>query len=105
MEGISVQAHHFSDGLYCKEIILKDAAEVISHKHKYDHLSVLAKGTAVVTVDDEQTVYYSPAVINIKADTNHSVRAIGGDAVWMCIHATDESDETKVDKVLISDKL
>ncbi|MBT4947249.1 MAG: hypothetical protein HON27_13925 [Candidatus Marinimicrobia bacterium] len=105
MEGISVQAHHFSDGLYCKEILLKDDAEVISHKHKYDHLSVLAKGTAVVTVNDEQTVYYSPAVINIKADLNHSVRAIGGDAVWMCIHATDETDETKIDKVLVNDKL
>lgn len=101
MQEIKNVEHYFSDGLYCKMMIIADGSEVVSHKHNYDHLSVLAKGCAIVEVDDEQYTFYAPSIINIKKGKRHSVRPVNGDAVWLCIHATDETDADKIDEVLI----
>ena len=67
-------------------------------------MSVLAEGCAVVWQGDSQETYYAPAIINIKAGVQHSVEAVNGRVVWLCIHATDETDESTVDEVLIEKK-
>jgi len=92
--------HHFADELYCKEIHVKAGHFICKHKHTYSHLSVLAKGKAVVTADGVQKVYTAPCVIEIKANVMHQVDAIE-DSVWLCIHATDEKDASKVDDVIV----
>lgn len=103
-QGFSVQKHHFIGGVYCKEIILKNDCEVLQHKHEYDHMSILTTGCVVVDCDGEVESYFAPAIIEIKAGKNHSVTAVNGDASWLCIHKTDETDESKVDDVLIQKK-
>ena len=93
--------HHFSSGLYAREMHVSDGYSVVTHEHTYDHLSVLAKGIALVTVDGIQSTYYAPCVIEIKANKAHGIVAVG-DVVWLCIHATSETDANKMDEVLIS---
>jgi len=103
-QGFSVQKHHFIGGVYCKEIILQNDCEVLQHKHEHDHMSVLTKGCVVVDCDGDIQTYFAPAIIEIKAGKSHSVTAVNGDANWLCIHKTDETDETKVDDVLVQKK-
>jgi quercetin dioxygenase-like cupin family protein len=98
---MKVISHHFIGGVYAKEMLIPDGYEVISHSHKFDHMSVLTQGCVIVEADGEQSTYYAPAIIEIKAGTNHSVRPVNGDAHWICVHATDCVDESKVDEVLI----
>jgi DNA/RNA-binding domain of Phe-tRNA-synthetase-like protein len=45
-------------------------------------------------------VYEAPACIEIKKQTNHMITALE-DAVWFCVHATDETDVDRIDEVLI----
>ena len=71
------------------------------HVHKYDHMSVLTEGCAIVWKGDEQTTYYAPAIIEIKAGIKHSVQAVNGRVVWLCIHATQETSKDNIDEVLI----
>ena len=92
--------HHFSDGLYAKQMTLPKGHFAVSHKHNYSHLSVLASGVAVVDVDGVESTYTAPACINISASVEHKITALE-DVVWFCIHATDEADATKIDEVLI----
>lgn len=93
--------HHFSDGLYTKQMTLKKGYWAVSHAHNYDHLSILATGVAEVTTDEHETVVYiAPACIQIKKGVNHGILALE-DATWFCIHATNETDPDKVDEVLI----
>ena len=94
--------HHFSDGLYAKETIIPKDSILVQHKHAFSHLSVLAKGSVLVMVDDEVTEYQAPACINIVAGKNHGVKALE-DSVWYCIHATEETDVNKIDEVLIKE--
>lgn len=92
--------HHFSAGLYAKQMQIPAGHFAVTHAHAYDHLSILAKGHATVEVDGEVTEYQAPACICIAAGKHHQVIALT-DIVWFCIHATDETDPDKVDEVLI----
>jgi hypothetical protein len=63
---------------------------------------VLAAGEALVEVNGITKLYKAPACINIAADAEHTITALE-DVVWYCIHATDETDVEKIDKVLIKE--
>lgn len=93
--------HHFSDGVYAKQMALPKGHFAISHKHAYSHLSVLAAGVAVVDADGAEKTYTAPACINIPAGVEHKITALE-DVSWFCIHATDVGDPEKVDDVLIA---
>jgi quercetin dioxygenase-like cupin family protein len=92
--------HHFSDGLYAKEARFPAGVAILKHTHDFSHLSILAKGKVAVMRGDVVEIISAPACIEIKAGLVHGVKAIE-DCVWFCIHATDEKDESKVDKVLM----
>lgn len=92
--------HFFSGREYAKKMELPAGHYAESHAHEYDHLSILAAGHVVVTLDGEKQSYVGPTCITIKAGATHRIDAIT-DSVWFCVHATDETDPEKVDQVLI----
>jgi quercetin dioxygenase-like cupin family protein len=92
--------HYFADNLYAKQAHIPAGLRLGKHTHAYTHLSILAKGEVYVYVDDIRHYYQAPACIEIKANLVHEVEALS-DVTWYCVHATDETDETKVDEVLI----
>lgn len=92
--------HHFSAGVYCKQMSLPQGYAALSHAHAFDHLSVLAKGRARVETDDGTATYDAPAVLTIAAGVHHKITALT-DIEWLCIHATDETDPAWVDDVLM----
>jgi quercetin dioxygenase-like cupin family protein len=99
--------HHFpsdhlvtSSGVYIREATLRAQSQVETHKHTYDHWGVLVSGSAAVEVDGEVIVYDGLSIIDIKADKEHKITALT-DIVWLCIHATNETDPAKIDEVLI----
>ena len=92
--------HHFSSGVYAKQMHLPKGYVAFSHSHEYDHLSILAKGSVILRTDDYTKEYESPACITIEAKTYHQIEALE-DTVWFCIHATEETDVSGIDEVLI----
>lgn len=94
--------HHFSTHIYAKQIVLDKDTIVVQHKHKFDHLSILAQGKVLVLFEDDAVEYTAPACINIVKGVDHAIKALE-DSVWFCVHATDETDATKVDEVLIQE--
>jgi quercetin dioxygenase-like cupin family protein len=93
--------HHFSGGVYAKQMFIPKGYVAATHKHNYSHLSILALGQVIVSTDDSVESYNAPACIEIQAGTHHKIEALQ-DCVWFCIHATDETDEDAIDAVLIS---
>jgi mannose-6-phosphate isomerase-like protein (cupin superfamily) len=94
------QMHHFSDGLYAKQMLIPAGYVVFNHTHEYSHLSMLASGDVVVEVEGVANEFSGPACIEIKAGLEHKIFA-RTDAVWFCIHATSETDVDKIDEVFI----
>lgn len=91
--------HHFSAGVYAKEIHVPAGHTVGQHAHTFDHLSLLARGTVIVHTDEMTQTFQAPACITIKAGIHHEITALT-DTVWYCIHATDVTDPDKVDESL-----
>lgn len=99
--------HHFSDGVYAKEISVSAGEEIFKHRHdSYSHLSILAVGI----VDLYRTDMYkridvvrleAPRCIEIPKGEHHRIVAVTN-CVWFCIHATEEKSVDKIDSVLIS---
>ena len=92
--------HHFAGGVYAKEIRIPAGYRLKSHKHRYDHLSVLSSGEALISYGEEPFRVTGPAVVTILAGLEHSLEAIT-DLVWLCIHATDAADPATADELLI----
>ena len=93
--------HHFFPGMYAKEVRISRGHVLLSHKHLFDHLSILASGGILLDVDGVRTLHNGPAALNIVAGQHHEVHALT-DVVWFCIHATDETDVDKIDETLIA---
>jgi quercetin dioxygenase-like cupin family protein len=87
--------HHFSDGLYAKKARIRPGQWLVQHKHNYEHMSILAQGRCLVTVEGKTTEYVAPTAIIIAAGAEHKVFAIE-ETVWYCVHAT---EATTVDEV------
>jgi quercetin dioxygenase-like cupin family protein len=92
--------HYFAGGVYAKQMTIAKDCKIPTHKHVYDHLSILAKGRVQVTVSRETVEYVAPAAIEIKRDLVHTLTAIE-DSVWYCIHATEETDPESANKTII----
>lgn len=93
--------HHFVGGLYAKETRIPAGTKLVQHVHNFDHLSALMKGSVMVEVDGKGEVFVAPKLLTIAAGKEHEVTAIT-DVLWVCLHATDETDPEKVDETLIA---
>lgn len=93
--------HHFCDGVYMKECHIEHGFQFPQHEHPFDHLSILARGQAAVTVDGKTEIYQAPKIITIKAGKIHTVTALS-DIVWICSHRDDVTDPAKIDESILS---
>jgi quercetin dioxygenase-like cupin family protein len=94
--------HHFSGREYARKMVLPAGHKADTHRHNFDHLSILASGIARVTVDGETTLHIGPECLTIRAGAVHYIEAVTG-IVWYCIHATDETDPARIDHELIKE--
>lgn len=92
-------AHYFGGGVYVKEAVIPAGTLLSQHVHKYDHISILASGTAVVSVDGASETHTGPACLVISAGKEHKVESVT-DVVWFCIHATNETDPDVIDEAV-----
>lgn len=88
-EGAGV-IHHFCDGVHMQETFTKHGYTFPQHEHPFDHLSVLAKGSARVVVDGKASIHHAPEVMLIKAGKIHTVTALT-DIVWIYVHQDSEA--------------
>lgn len=82
----------FVGGTYIKQFDLPKGMAILSHKHAYDHASILASGKARIRINGAWHEREAPAVVSIAAGEEHLIVAID-DAVWFCIHAVDQASE------------
>lgn len=63
------------------------------HKHNFDHVSLLTKGSVSVEIEGEKTTkFIAPAVIIISKDKMHRITALENDVMWWCIFAMRDLD-------------
>jgi quercetin dioxygenase-like cupin family protein len=100
--------HFFGGEVYAKELWMRKCGQSVQqHIHAYDHLSLLVRGSARVTVDGVGTDYQSPTGITIAAGKSHTVLALEDDTLWYCVHAVPSelrgATVVAIDEVLVQE--
>jgi quercetin dioxygenase-like cupin family protein len=73
------------------------------HAHLFDHLTLLAKGKLLVTVDGVATEFTAPNMIYIRAGKVHELEALVNETVAYCIHALRDHEGNILDPSMIPD--
>jgi len=90
--------HHFGGGMYAKRTLIRAGITLAQHRHKHDHLSILASGSVVLEVEGAQRVLRAPAELTIEAHKHHLVRALT-DSVWYCIWPDEyDTDQARIEE-------
>lgn len=64
-----------------------------SHKHAYDHVTLLAQGSVEVSVDGEAPKkFHAPTFIVIRKECKHQFKALTDDVVYYCVFALRNKD-------------
>jgi hypothetical protein len=92
--------HYFAPGVYCREIFMPAGAMVIGHKHKTEHMNIVITGAARVMIDG--IVQEIRAPFSFKSGVGvRKVLFIIEDMRWMTVHPTEETEEGKLETLLI----
>lgn len=92
--------HHFSNGVYAREITIKKGTLLTGKMHATAHLNIISKGDISVLTDEGVRRIKAPATIFSKA----GIKRVGyahEDTVWTTIHGTFETDLEKLEAELI----
>lgn len=87
--------HHFSPGVYAREIHIPADTTLVGEIHKYPQLNILSQGEISVSTDDGIKRISAPFTIVSPAGTKRVAYA-HTDCVWTTILHTEETDIDKI---------
>jgi quercetin dioxygenase-like cupin family protein len=89
--------HHFSDGIYTREIFMPAGLLVVGKVHKTTHLNVVVSGRCEVMINGEIKEFKAGDIFE-SLEGSQKTLYIFEDTKWLTIH-TNLDDEKDVDKL------
>lgn len=83
--------HHFSEGLYARELRIPAGTTLVGHIHLQGQINFLMSGTIRVTTDTGVETLTAPRIIVSEPGTKRAGHALT-DTVWVTVLATSETD-------------
>jgi hypothetical protein len=83
--------HHFSRGVYGRELLIPKGTCIVGRIHKYSQINVLLRGDISVLTEDGIKRMQAPAIITSPAGTKRAGYA-HEDTVWVTFCGTDTTD-------------
>ena len=91
MEQIQIEpVHHFADGLYAREILIRAGTILTGKVHSTEHLNIVSKGRIVVWTEDGMKEVAAPCTLVSRPGTKRVGYALE-DTVWTTIHANPQN--------------
>jgi len=87
MEQIPIEpVHHFADGLYAREILIRAGTILTGKVHSTEHLNIVSQGRIAVWTEDGMRIVTAPCTLVSRPGTKRVGFALE-DTVWTTIHA------------------
>jgi len=93
--------HHFSKGVYARELYIPAGVTLIGEIHKFENLNILSKGTMIVTTEEGMIEVSAPFTVVSPPGTKRAAHTLT-DCIWTTIHGTDETDVDKIEHQFIA---
>jgi len=94
--------HHFSDGLYARELHIPAGTVLTGKIHKLRNLNILSAGEISVLTEHGVVRVKAPFTVVSPPGTKRIAYA-HSDCVWTTIHATEETDVDKIERAFTTD--
>jgi hypothetical protein len=88
--------HHFSQGVYARELFIPKGTLLTGQIHKYEQLNIMSKGELSVLINGEWKRCRAPFHVVSPPGTKRIAYA-HEDTVWTTIHGTEERDLVKIE--------
>lgn len=93
--------HHFSEGIYAREITAPAGVMMTGMVHKHEHLNIMSKGEVSVLTEDGIKRIKAPCTFVSQPGTKR-IGYVHEEMVWTTIHATNETDLKKLEAELVT---
>ena len=95
--------HHFSPGVYVREITMPANTYILGHKHHTTHINILSKGSCILAdVDTGETIeLIAPCTFESKEGVQKLLYIVE-ECVWSTVHVTEETDISKLEDTLFN---
>lgn len=90
--------HHFSLGIYARELYIPKNSVIVGKLHKYPQLNILVKGHLLLESDGEVK---APFIVSSPGGVQRTAYALE-DSIWITVHGTDETDIDKIEQHFIA---
>jgi quercetin dioxygenase-like cupin family protein len=80
-----ISTNYEGAGICVKQVLIEAGMQVVQHKHRYAHLSILQYGHVTVSTDQWTKEMRGPDSVVIEKGVNHMVIA-HTDSMWLCVH-------------------
>jgi hypothetical protein len=91
--------HHFSSGIYIREVTLPTGSLVMGHSHNQACMSILVKGTMLVVIDGVTQQLEAPMIFT--TPKGRKLAYIVDEVVFQNVFPTDETDVAVLEAKLI----
>jgi quercetin dioxygenase-like cupin family protein len=82
------------DNVFVKMMVCTEAGqEIVWHAHNFDHITLLAIGSVLMTARGTEVEYKAPQLIVTPKGILHQFTALEPNTVLCCIHAIRDGDE------------
>ena len=94
--------HHFSPGVYVREITMPKDSIILGHRHKTKHLNIISKGKCKLSDIDtkEVTIIEAPCTFESLPGVRKLLYIIE-ECVWSTVHVTDKTDLQEIEEEVI----
>lgn len=92
--------HIFAPGIYCRHLSIPKGIMLTGKIHKTRHLNILLKGKMKVLIENELRVIEAPFIVVSPPGTKRIAEALE-DCIWLTVHATDETNLSKLEEDLV----
>jgi quercetin dioxygenase-like cupin family protein len=95
-----VPVHHFSKGIYARELTMPAGTRIVGERHAVEHLVVMLTGKCTVYTERGQEELVAPLIFKSPAGEKRALQ-IHETTTWLTIHPADTDDLDKAREKLI----
>lgn len=88
----ALTTHHFSDGVYMRELLIPAGHVCVGKIHRAEHLNILLRGTIAVLTEHGVRELTGPCIIKSNAGIKRAGYAVT-DTVWMTVHPNPDNEQ------------
>jgi hypothetical protein len=95
-----IELGYFGNIWVRQNILHKAGNSLPGHAHKFDHVSLLTRGTIEVEIDGHPPKQFTaPTFIVVRKEYKHKFTAITDDVMWYCVFALRDLDGEPIEEL------